>query len=213
MASYHEFTCLLCGREARRPKRGGPKPKHCSKRCAWDAKVLSVDAGFWARVTKDGPVPAHAPELGACWTWSGYRNRLGYGVSYCRGRQYTAHRRSWEIANGQIPAGLHVMHRCDNRACVRPGHLALGTHRDNMRDMVAKGRAARTCGDLNGSRLYPERLRRGVAIRAAKLCDADVMEIRELLAKGFAKKSIAGRFQVDPAVIWRISTGRGWKHV
>lgn len=75
--------------------------------------------------------------LSDCWYWRGSLTDLGYGVY---GRSKTAHRLSWEIHNGKIPDGLHVLHRCDVRSCVNPRHLFLGTHQDNMKDMVAKGR-------------------------------------------------------------------------
>jgi hypothetical protein len=76
-----------------------------------------------------------------CWLWTGGTSGYGYGhfslpVRGCR----TAHRAAWTLYRGQIPAGLHVLHKCDVRCCVNPSHLFLGTHSDNMRDMVRKGR-------------------------------------------------------------------------
>ncbi len=82
---------------------------------------------FWAMVAK-GP---------SCWEWQGRRYPTGYGRS---GHQVYSHRRSWEITNGPIPRGLHVLHKCDNPPCVRPDHLWLGTHADNMHDRDRKGR-------------------------------------------------------------------------
>jgi hypothetical protein len=90
---------------------------------------------FWANVAKgDG-----------CWEWQGVRKTEGYGrwgvgiKAYGHGG--VAHRMSWILANGPIPAGMLVCHRCDNPPCVRPDHLFLGTAVDNNRDRDAKGRA------------------------------------------------------------------------
>lgn len=78
---------------------------------------------------------------GQCWVFMGARNRDGYGHIRRSGFSGKAHRYVWLQAVGPIPDGLHVLHTCDNPACVRPSHLWLGTHRDNMQDMLRKGRA------------------------------------------------------------------------
>jgi hypothetical protein len=76
-----------------------------------------------------------------CWIWTGPGRGGGdYGSSTWRGRKYRAHRAAWEIWRGRIPRGKFVCHRCDQPWCVRPHHLFLGTHTDNMRDCIAKGR-------------------------------------------------------------------------
>jgi hypothetical protein len=83
-------------------------------------------------------------ELEKCWEWQGYLNESGYGFTRIGGRggkAWLAHRLSWEIHNGQIPDGLHVLHKCDNPKCVNPNHLFLGTNLDNILDRVKKGRS------------------------------------------------------------------------
>lgn len=97
--------------------------------------------------TDDPPAPmtdeqrllAGAPNRpsGACWIWTGPTNNHGYGRF--GGSRY-AHRVSYQLAHGPIPPGMVVLHRCDNPPCVNPDHLSLGTQRDNVRDMVTKGR-------------------------------------------------------------------------
>jgi hypothetical protein len=84
---------------------------------------------FWARVEKLST---------GCWEWSGFRNLARGGYGYVEGRR--AHRVAWELANGPIPEGLHVCHRCDNPPCCNPSHLWLGTDLDNARDKIAKRR-------------------------------------------------------------------------
>lgn len=75
-----------------------------------------------------------------CWEWNLSKQSNGYGQMKHEGKMKRAHRVSFEAFNGPIPCGMEVMHGCDNRSCVNPKHLSLGTHQNNMSDMVAKGR-------------------------------------------------------------------------
>ena len=76
-----------------------------------------------------------------CVEYQGALTSRGYGSHWYKNKRQQAHRVAWELKYGPIPQGLHVLHRCDNKKCVRVSHLFLGTHADNMRDMAVKGRA------------------------------------------------------------------------
>jgi hypothetical protein len=110
---------------------------------------------FWPRVQKG--------MRDACWEYTGSIGSNGYGLFSHAGRTYRAHRLAWMLTHGPIPEGLYVCHTCDNRPCVNPAHLFLGTHTDNVRDMVAKGRNVCPAGERNGF---------------AKFTDAQVAAIR-----------------------------------
>lgn len=133
-------TCETCGLTFSAPLSN--RGRFCSKACYWESLKGKSPAGFpvadriprfWARVQKgDG-----------CWEWQGTRIAHGYGRLRVGSERVLAHRYSWRITNGPIPAGMSVLHRCDNPPCVRPDHLFLGTQLDNNRDRSAKGRSYR----------------------------------------------------------------------
>jgi HNH endonuclease len=75
-----------------------------------------------------------------CIIWLGAMTDHGYGRAEIDGKYVAVHRLRWETKKGKIPAGMYVLHHCDNRLCCNINHLFLGTHTDNMRDMVKKGR-------------------------------------------------------------------------
>ncbi len=98
-----------------------------------------------------------------CWEWTAALDERGYGQMHmpAPNRMVRAHRIAWLVHRGEIPAGLHVLHRCDNRRCINPEHLYLGTHQQNMRDRQERGRTDRHIGSANGrARLTEEQVAR-----------------------------------------------------
>lgn len=128
-----------------------------------------------------------------CWLWiasikgEGY-GQIGTGVGDSK-RPVLAHRAAWTIYVGPIPPGMFVLHRCDQRLCVNPDHLRLGTHVDNMLDMVAKGRSS------------------------GKMTIEQVREIRRLADAGEAKRSIARRFGLNRGTVANIVTRKFYREV
>ncbi len=160
-------------------------------KCCGQLTANVLAARFWKKVNKDGPIVR--PELGPCWIWTGSIDIGGYGHLYFGGRgskEAKAHRIAWLLVNGPIPNGLLVLHKCDNRPCIRPDHMFIGTAGDNARDAVAKGRWR--MGERNGN---------------AKLTDADVPEIRRRLAAGEKQRDLAAVFKVSQHLIGLVNRG------
>lgn len=154
--------------------------------------TASFEDHFWSKVDKRS-----ADE---CWEWRGTRKESGYGRHWLPrlGRYQQAHRVMWELRNGPVPAGQCVCHRCDNPGCVNPGHLFLATHLGNMRDKVAKGRAARQAGERHPG---------------SKLTEAEVAGIRVAYAsENITQRQLAKRYGVVQRTVARIVTGVGWRN-
>lgn len=185
------IPCKLCGTAFYcRPSRmeGNPRPRrYCSQKCMWTSYQREPDAALWARVNKDGP--------NGCWIYSGATDRRGYGRPAYKQKRYYAHRRSYEIHRGPIPAGMLVLHKCDNPPCCNPEHLFLGTDADNAQDKARKGRA------LGGEKCIH-----------AKLTEPQVIEIKAQRGKA-TQRELAARYGVTQPAITAILAGRTWKHL
>lgn len=128
-----------------------------------------------------------------CHEWRGTRMPNGYGQIHRNGKTAYAHRVAWELKHGPITDGLYVLHRCDNRRCVNPDHLFLGTFDENMADMVAKRRQAHS--SRNGH---------------AKLSENDVREIR---SSNDLQAVLAKRFGVSQSIVSMVRSGKIWRYV
>lgn len=129
----------------------------------------------------------------ACIEWDKAKDKAGYGVSWLNGKWIRAHRKAYIQNKGEIPDDLVVRHTCDNKACVNPDHLILGTHQDNSTDMVSRDRQAK--GSLVGT---------------AKLTEEIVVMIRSLSG---SSQQLAKFFDCSKTTIKDIRNNKIWKHV
>lgn len=147
---------------------------------------------FWAKVKR-----GTADE---CWNWQGSRCGLHaeYGQTYYEGHRITAHRGAWLLTSGMLPLpGLEICHTCDNGLCCNPAHLWIGTHKQNMEDKIAKGRANFAIGSRAGQ---------------AKLSEFEIAQIKRLLVSGLSQRKIAAQFNVSQPTISYIKNGLHWSH-
>jgi len=155
-----------------------------------DRSTIPLEARFWSKV--------NVSTVDDCWEWQASKKDTGYGQIYVDGGPARAHRISWELTQGEIPEGLLVLHRCDNKICVNPNHLFIGTHSDNLVDSYNKGRN------------YP----RGEQKSGAKLKGAEVLEIRRLYATGkITQNKLARLFEVHEGAVSNIIYRHTWKHI
>lgn len=167
--------------------------------------MQTIQERFWSKVNKNGPIPAHRPGLGRCWTWTAFVSNRGYGKigkGGKRGGMLYAHRLSFSIANAsfKLDSALWVLHKCDNRLCVKPTHLFAGTPKDNYHDMAGKGR--RNCP-------------RGERSAKSKLTAHQVLEIRRKYIRPVFSNvgELAKEYGVTKQSIDAIVTRKNWRHV
>lgn len=158
-------------------------PSHMFTKDNFDYKT-----SFWSKVQKGLP--------NECWEFTGGKNAHGYGKIYDGEVMEYAHRFSWKLIHGNIPNGLEVCHHCDNTSCVNPSHLFLGTHFENVQDMIQKDRGNR--GERHGN---------------AKLTDEKIRKIRKLSSDGLSNREISKLMEVQDVTIHDVLRRRTWKHV
>lgn len=132
-----------------------------------------------------------------CMEWIGAK-REGYGRFRVGNKHVSAHRFSYEMFIREIPSHLNCLHTCDNRACVRPDHLFLGTIAENNQDRMKKGRHYTLRGEENGK---------------AKLTEKDVITIKIKLKMGYSGIKLAKLYKVSNDAICKINTGKNWRHI
>lgn len=135
-------------------------------------------------------------QLTECWEWQGHLHANGYGRLTNRRKTQYAHRFMYKAFYGEIPEGFDVCHKCDNRKCVNPKHLFLGSRKDNMEDAQIKGR-----------------LQRGSDRYNAVLDEKKVRTARALKLAGVKVKDIAKQMKVKPQTLGKAINRETWRHI
>ncbi len=161
--------------------------------------MKTLQERFWAKVNKqsdrfgiDGLYPTE------CWEWIGAKMTQGYGHMRVNGKNRPSHRILFELEGIVLTSKDCILHKCDNRCCVNPDHLIIGTQRENALDMAQKGRARGPVGINNAN---------------SKLTEENVRVIRNDIALGCTYQELASRFHVSRPTISYLAQGKTWKHV
>ena len=139
--------------------------------------------------------PPVRDDLTPCWWWTGHCTGKGYGEFKWKGKNWGTHRASWTLHNGEIPEGMHVLHHCDNRKCVNPEHLYLGTNQQNVDDREIRGRG------LTG--------RPG---RKPLFTIEQVNRMQELVAHKVPQTKVAEMFGISQPSLWAIIHKKSYKY-
>ncbi len=196
------IQCKICNTIAlKQPSRA--HEKCCSRACrdlymrkeyhsplalSYDQSIERLKISFYKKITRTE----------TCWLWKGSINHKGYGLVGFSRKNISAHRASWIIHNGQIPAEKWILHHCDVRNCVNPLHLFIGDLRANIDDMMKKGRQNSAKGEAQPN---------------AKFKNNDIIEIREMFKINIPISEIANKFNVAKSTIKNIKSNKAWRHV
>lgn len=155
----------------------------------------TVRERFWAKVDKNGPTQ---PRMDTnCWVWTGYTDN-GYGKFHFRRTRWLAHRVRWILKHGDLAADELLLHKCDNRACIRVSHLYIGNTLQNAIDRESRGRGNQPQGEK-----HPK----------AKLTDDDVREIRRLALtmRGIDIHKLYPQVTLD--IVYKVIRKAIWAHL
>jgi hypothetical protein len=182
-------NCVICSKEFNCVPSDYNRYFCCSLECKYKRHTLTPEQQF-NRLKSVFEKNVIIQE--GCWGWKGEVSSSGYGRISYSSKRMQLHRVSWMIYYSEIPDGMWVLHKCDNPICSNPEHLFLGTHNDNVQDMISKGR-----------RIIPKKKYLGFY----DLSNDDILEIKKLLANKSLKKDIANKFGIGPWTVTRIEEG------
>lgn len=147
-----------------------------------------IDTAYFASRSKKN-------DATGCIEWTRHISDTGYGTLKYKQKQWTAHRFFWQFQNGKIPHGMIVCHKCDNRKCINPEHLFLGTTQDNVTDKMNKGRFVASIGERSG---------------LSKLTE---LQVRQILEDTRPQTKIAKDFGISQSNVSIIKCRVTWRHV